>query len=356
VILCILLVMPYLWKLIVLLFLGSTWFSFSNLDDKETPVIIDFWYGSHQRAGHLGQPQRWVNVLGNISPVDQVEKVFYLVNGQAPNDLTLGSDLHRLAAAGDFNIEIRWNDLQIGENIVTIEVLDKHQRKTSKSMLLDVEKGQRWPLPYQVDFSKITNIQTVVQVVDGLWEKVPEGVRTKDPYYDRVLTMGDSNWQNYQALIKLTIHDWTPSEPGPPTYNVSHFGAAMRWRGHHSDGRQPSRKWYPLGAQGEFLLKENTDSCQWRILYDGNGSKKPKYADQINDLKKGQPLFIRTQIKTLPDGRSQYSFKQWMEGNDEPKTWNVEGLEMDDYASGALCLVPHNSDVTIHQVEITPIP
>ena len=40
----------------------------------------------------------------------------------------------------------------------------------------------------------------------------------------------------------------------------------------------------------------------------------------------------------------------------EPHSWDVEGLEEDDLASGALCLVPHNADVTIHEVDVQPLP
>jgi hypothetical protein len=129
----------------------------------------------------------------------------------------------------------------------------------------------------------------------------------------------------------------------------------MRWRGHHTDGRQPSRKWFPLGAQGEFLLKENTDSCQWRILFDGRTKEKPQvYAQKRSTFKIGEKIYIKTQVMTTPDGRTRYRFKQWAETKKEPKFWDVEGFEANDYASGALCLVPHNSDVTIHTVQVIP--
>ncbi|MCP5114842.1 MAG: hypothetical protein GY953_28770, partial [bacterium] len=28
---------------------------------------IDIWYGAQQRFGHLGRPQRWINILGAVS-------------------------------------------------------------------------------------------------------------------------------------------------------------------------------------------------------------------------------------------------------------------------------------------------
>ena len=44
-------------------------------------------------------------------------------------------------------------------------------------------------------------------------------------------------------------------------------------------------------------------------------------------------------------------------GSPEPLGWDVEGVEKrkNDYPSGSLCLVPHNSDVTIHEVMVEPL-
>lgn len=50
----------------------------------------------------------------------------------------------------------------------------------------------------------------------------------------------------------------------------------------------------------------------------------------------------KTQVVTLPDGRSRYRFKHWQEGQSEPAAWDVEGLEEGE--SGALCLVQHNAN------------
>ena len=330
---------------------------------RSNPVIqgedisINVWYGEMQEFGQLGRSQRWLNILGNISGSNQVKDVFYILNDRVSDSLALGCDLHRLAMPGDFNVELSWDEVVEGLNRLRIVVTTYEDLKFVKSVQFKVHKCKKWEIPYQVNFAEVKNLQDVVQIVDGHWRLVEDGVRTQQKYYDRVLTMGDSTWKNYEALVSLTIHDWTPSEPGPPTYNVSHFGVAMRWRGHHQDGRQPSRKWFPLGAQGEFLLKEHRDSSHWRILFDGRTREKPvKYARRVNRFKKGDKVKIRTQVQTISDGRSRYRFKQWLAEELEPEQWDVEGFEIGDYASGALCLVPHNSDVTIHSVQILSLP
>lgn len=321
--------------------------------EKEQPIEV--WYGAVQRFGHLGEPQRWINVLGNVADSDQMESVTFAVNGSNDRPLTLGSDLHRLALAGDFNVELSWEELKVGENILEITASRKDGASFRRQVTLNVERGNQWSLPYHVDFTKVKNLQDVVQIVDGHWTLEKDGVRTKQRYYDRVLTMGDTSWSNYESAVLLTINDFTKAEPGPPTYNVTHFGVAMRWRGHHEDGRQPSRKWFPLGAQGEFLLKDNLDSCRWRILFNGTKDKPHRYTNHRNALQLGKPIRIKTQVFTRADGRSCYRFKQWADGTPEPAKWDIEGFEEEDYPSGALCLVPHNSDVTIHEVRVEPI-
>lgn len=344
--------------LISLLLLGLSVSSCSQTN-KQTALeedLIQVWYGKEQRFGHLGEPQRWINVLGNISPKAEVVEANYTINGKAGKTLTLGGDLHRLAEAGDFNIELSWSEVEEGENILIITAKKSIGVLISKKVRLFVEKGKKWPLPYSVDFTKVKKLQDVVQVPDGHWKLEQGGARTVQHYYDRVLTMGDTSWKNYEALVRLTLHGFTPSEPGPPTYNVSHFGVAMRWRGHHIDGRQPSRKWFPLGAQGEFLLKQNPDSCRWRLLYDGRVKEKPiTYSDKRNRLELGKPMLVKAQVITMPDGQTRYRFKQWTAQAKEPKEWDIEGFESNDYPSGALCMVPHNSDVTIHEIKVKPL-
>lgn len=325
----------------------------SSSEKEKAPISI--WYGSLQRFGHLGEPQRWINVLGNVAESEKIETVVFSVNGREERPLTLGGDLHRLALVGDFNVELSWDEVNTGKNTLIITARPKKGKPVSSKVTLMVEKDKEWPLPYRIDFKKVNNLQDVVQVVDGDWRLEEGGVRTAQRYYDRVLSMGDTSWRNYETNLRLTIHDFTPSVPGPPTYNVTHFGVAMRWRGHHADGRQPSRKWFPLGAQGEFLLKDNPDSCRWRILFDGGKKKPQKYSDKRNTLQLGLPMRIKTQVATMSDGRTRYRFKQWLDGRSEPLYWDVEGFESNDYPSGALCLVPHNSDVTIHEVWVEPL-
>ncbi|MBK8500734.1 MAG: hypothetical protein IPL46_00210 [Saprospiraceae bacterium] len=326
-----------------------------GISAKATSVKITCWYGKEQVFGQIALTQRWINVLGNISPSENIAETFYEINDQVI-PFKLGPDLHRLARSGDFNLDIPLTELTDGVNHLVITAISSNGDTIREDIDLRIYKNRNWPLPYEVDFSEIKRIQESVQVVDGLWKLTKAGIRTVEPYYYRALSIGDTSWSNFEATIKVTIHDWTPSQPGPPTYNVSHFGVAMYWRGHHTDDLQPHRKWFPLGAQGEFLLKEATDSCRWRILLDGGKeTKAPIYAVGTNRIQKEQPMWFKAQVTTIENGSTRYLYRQWVDGVKEPEKWDVSGIDEHDYPSGSLCIVPHNSDVTIHQIRIVPL-
>ena len=74
--------------------------------DKSTSILIDIWYGDAQTFGKVGNPQRWINILGNVKAESGIKSLVYSLNGKSIKPLTLGSDLHRLAQLGDFNIDI----------------------------------------------------------------------------------------------------------------------------------------------------------------------------------------------------------------------------------------------------------
>ena len=78
---------------------------------------ITAWYGDSQPAGQNGDPQPWVNILGEYSGSGSLS---YTLNGGSPVNLTLGSDSRRLWNDGDFNVDLPIDDLQTGNNTVVI--------------------------------------------------------------------------------------------------------------------------------------------------------------------------------------------------------------------------------------------
>ena len=321
-------------------------------------IEVNFWYGDQQYFGYPGKSQAWVNILGTIKGSSIDQDFYYRVNDNETKPLSLGSDLHRLASQGDFNIDLKWDGLGSGNNRVSI--LHKKNNEFTQVGHVDVsiEADSEWPLPYSVDFSDVAELQKEVQVVDGYWKLTPEGIRTALPFYDRVICLGDKNWKNYESVTELTVHRYIKPRPGPPTYNVTHFGVSLYWHGHQLDNLQPHRKWYPLGAQGELLLRNTKKESRWRVLRDRPSKLNPIAVSRpMPAILLNKRLLIRARVQSIDEKTNLYRFKKWQAHQKEPQKWQISVPESKetDFSAGALCLVAHNSDVTIHKVDVKPV-
>ncbi|MCW5965083.1 MAG: hypothetical protein KIT83_13675 [Bryobacterales bacterium] len=324
----------------------------------EAPPRIEIWYGSRQHFGRLGIPQRWVNVLGAVSPAERIAQVSYALNGEKPVMLSKGPDLYRLAGPGDFNVEIDYKTLKEGENALRIEAKDRHGMVATETVTIVFHPSRRWPLPYEADFRGLKDLEAVTgvtQIVDGKWHLTPDGLRTSDPYYDRVLAFGDMNWTNYSMTAEVRFHAFPGPRQGGPGFGVNHAGIGLRWRGHADDGLQPRVQWHPLGAATEFTLQKDLTQCKWRIL--PGPPQKAAYAAETFAIDLNRNYWIKGEVTTLADGRNRYRNKIWAVGDPEPSAWAVENHEqpVDDFPSGSALLVAHISEVTFGRVRIEPV-
>ncbi|MCK5469122.1 MAG: hypothetical protein KAI99_11445, partial [Cyclobacteriaceae bacterium] len=305
-----------------------------KVGNKSTSIFIDLWYGDNQEFGNVGLPQRWINILGNVKSDSEIASLTYSLNGESPKLLRLGSDLHRLAQSGDFNIDIDIKLLREGENDLIITARDSANRKAVKDVKIHFNSSKKWPLPYSIDWSKVKQIQDVVQVVDGNWKITEKGLHNIDTYYDRVVAFGDSTWRDYEVWTTVTFHAFTAPAKGPPTYNVSHAAIASRWPGHDTDEFQPHRKWYPLGATSEFRLTAGLDSCRWRI-FDGPKPNAARFHveqtyDKYRKIKLDKKYGMKHRVETVDINTTKYSVKLWPADEEEPEQWDFIGTEKDE--------------------------
>jgi hypothetical protein len=322
-----------------------------SAEEIASEVSIDIWYGDLQSFGHLGNPQKYINILGNVSSSIEIAELQYSLNGDEAKGLSMGPDLHRLASSGDFNIDLKVQSLKAGTNLVSITATDVEGNKKTHVVTVKYVPGQSWALPYSVDWRQVGHIQDVVQVVDGKWKLTEDGIRTVEPYYDRVIAFGDLRWKDYEVTTSVVFHDFTPPEEGPPTYNVSHAAIATRWPGHDEDEHQPCRKWFPLGATAEFRLTGGLDECRWRV-FDGE----ELYVEDL-DHPRGIELDIKYlmkhRVQTLSDGRTRYQVKLWQASLSEPNTWDLEAIEpAGNLPSGSALLIAHHTDVTFGNIQV----
>lgn len=211
-------------------------------------------------------------------------------------------------------------------------------------------------MPYRVEFANAKGAQIPVQIVDGRWSLVDGGLRTQGRGYDRVISFGDMDWTDYEVTTEFTIHDFTPPHDGPPSWNSSHLGIGLRWKGHHDGGDLPRTKWYPIGVAAEFTLDVELTDCRWRLLR--GDALESSMIVQAN----GQPFVFgkrylaKVRVTTSNGPSSIYQAKLWPAAEPEPPEWNIEDHDAGpDYRSGSVVVAAHHTDVTLWNLQVTPI-
>jgi len=319
--------------------------------------IITVWHGLDQTVGALGMAQRWVNILGNAQAPGGLASMSFTLNGGPSRPLSVGPDNRRLAMPGDFNVEIDWADLAPGENVVAITAVDTLDTantiqvtvRNEVPMPIPSPRTPTWPLPYSIDWRTVTDLQDVAQVIDGHW-MVNQAAGTVRPAlaneftYDRLLGIGDMDWQDYEVTVPITIHRFDGQDPG--------VGILTRWRGHGVDAHQPHVA-YPLGGLGWYRYGPYTGYPAKRI--DGNSVI-------IAMDRGGQQLEIGVtymfKMRVWTEGvRQWYMLKVWEAGDPEPVEWDLSGYEdIPADAYGSPVLLAHRTDASFGAVHITPLP
>jgi hypothetical protein len=314
--------------------------------DHSDPVI-DVWYTLEQRFGHIGNPQRWINILGNVSDPDGIASVTYSLNGAPPLELSVGPDGLRLAEEGDFNIEIDYSDLLSGSNEVVVVATDTRDDTSSATVAVEYEMGNVWLRPYSIDWSSVENVQDVAQVVDGLWAMEGEYIRpvgASSDSYDRLVAVGDMSWLDYEVSAEVVVHEFFWGAPG--------VGILVRWNGHGDDDQQPHYA-HPFGALGWYRVTGGT--ARLRILGNDNYDIATDYSGRTLDF--GVPYIFKMRAETESGPRSYYRFKVWEAGDPEPSEWDLSGYGNDidvDELHGSVVLVAHRTDASFGNVTVTP--
>ena len=323
---------------------------------------IDVWYGSRQRFGHLGNPQRWVNLLGTVSAPEGLESLVYSLNGDAPQPLNVGPDGLRLRAPGDFNAEIPVGALREGENEVVLIALGRDGQRATRTLTVDYTAGRRWPLPYAVDWGTVDAISDAVQIVDGRWRLTPDaggpaGIRPEHAAYDRLVTLGDATWQDYQLRVTATIHGFVDQ---PPPYEgvAGGLGLLFRWTGHPADGNQPSREWRPNGAIGWYRARWEDQPGRTRCLNISDAVIKDVALAETGplELDLGRRYVYEFSVRSQQGTTSRYAYRVWPEDDPEQLLCDLATFGREGEAPrGSILLIALYCDVTIGNLRIDPL-
>ena len=310
------------------------------------PPSVAVWYGNTKTFGQLGNPQKWINILGNVASSVGIISLTYSLNGGPDQALAIGPDGARLVGSGDFNIEIDHASLINGANTVEIEAMDSWGMVTTEMVTINYTPGNVWPLPYTADWGTITNIQEVeqvAQIVDGFWELTPGGIRTVQTGYDRTIAVGDETWlSDYEVTVPITTHS-----------DFAGMGVAIGWQGHTDDEapHSPRIEW-PLQALA-WVRGGLSNSSLEIVTYGGLSGWEVIQAAQPVITAANVTYILKTRSEYLGSGTSRVYVKFWPQSDAEPTGWNISADV--PTRDGSVLLVAYDANVTFGNVEIIPL-
>ncbi len=344
-------------------------------------TIFDIWYGDNQKFGNLGTAQKWIDILGNVDDPDGISSLMYSLNGGTERDLLLGPDFRRKLMPGDFDAQI-WSgdgttaadgDLIDGDNTLVLTATDGLSNVTTKTVHFTWQTGNTWSLPYSIDWSAVTDIQDVAQVVDGNWEIVGGQLHQVGIGYDRLVAIGEGidpgAWDSYTVTVPITIlgldtvNGYDSPSAGPA------LGVLMGWDGHEDcttfsyvgdcpwdnsytppANDQPSWGWWPMGSLGELRW---TNTFEGMRITDNEANTMNSAAESIAI---GDTYMFKMQVEVNATGPL-YSLKIWDQDTEsEPLDWEMTYQETSGaYAvpsAGSFLLLVHHVDVLIGNVTV----
>ncbi|MGH3449974.1 MAG: fibronectin type III domain-containing protein, partial [Haloechinothrix sp.] len=323
---------------------------FTTLSTSASAPVIDVWYGDTPVFGRPAQAHKWVNVHGNVKDSDGVESLTYRLNGGESKPLSMGPNKRRLQDPGDFNVNLGWEELQSGSNVLDVTAVDVGGNTATSTVTLIKEANPPLELPQQFAWSPNVSLLEQAQAVDGLWE-IPQAnqLRTVQLGYDRIVALGDYlNWTDFEVTVPVTVHAIGPG------HNSQYSGAALvglglRWQGHTPrDDAQLPWGWWPTGA------------FAWHRFYDGGGRYELRGNDNYpvrhttQPLKLGTTYTFKVRVETLASA-TRYSFKWWEQEKAEPSAWGLQIDEDAGPAAGSVALIAHHVDTTIGAVTVAPL-
>lgn len=329
---------------------------------SHSPPIVDVWYGPRQRFGHLGVPQRYLNILGNVRPATPdgppIHSLRWGLTDSAFTPLCLGPTAFRLAKAGDFNIEIEAANLTPGTHNVHLVVNDEAGQEARTSIKFVYEPARQLPPERTVDWSTAQRIDDLAQVVDGHWRLTPDGVRPTVPHYDRLIAIGDMAWTDYRVDVPITLHGVNPS-PGInrwPSFGPL-LGVVLRFAGHVDwHDMYPRRGWKPFGIIGGYNYLPPEQAWAYSIMAgDGNWPIKDLARAAAEPMEPDRPYVFALDVRARPNTNSHYRFKTWPADTPEPDQWHheVDGAP-EALTAGSVLLLAHHADATFGNVTIRP--
>lgn len=327
-------------------------------DRPNAPAVptITVWDGLNQSfGGAKGNPQKWINIRGNVATANPISTLQYTLNGGPANSLDLGPDARRLAQTGDFNIELDHTDLAVGANTVTITAIDNIGGSDEETVTVTYQNSGAFPADtYTYDWSGATKVNDIAHIVDGNW--IINGGTIEPTWidFDRLVALGNMSWKDYTVTVPITINAIDDTGFGAPS-NGPGIGVMVRWLGHYDadNGFQPQTGWRRLGAMGWYRwTKDQGVTLSGFQLLNDNGNVVTEDSRQIEF---GKTYIYKLQVESVsgPNSPATYRFKVWESGQPEPAAWDMTNVgKAGEPRSGSVMLVAHHVDASFGEVTV----
>jgi hypothetical protein len=327
--------------------------------EPDRPAELKIWHGAEQRVGHLGDAQDDFNLMGVLSG----NEFGYSVNGGASIPLDVSFDrfgFRRLGEAGHFNADIPISSLKPGANLIEVFTKGSENEITKKVQLVRAEAGE-CALPLSIQWGEVDHIQDVGQAVDGRWVVEADGLRSKEPLYDRLFLFGNRTWTDYRITTTVTVHG-VPDENGPKS-GGSGLGMILRFAGHsvtppRFPDAQPKWGYQPFGGICWLRWTKGAPAVDpTRQFYRGD---RDEFQDggPLSGFAIGETYGMTAECTTSPTDPSTttYRLRVWPKDREEPEGWDFQVEQSSESAlrAGGVALVAHHVDVTFGDVRITP--
>ena len=306
---------------------------------------FNFWYGPNQSFGQRGNPQSQINILGNITG-ETVTSLKYRLNGGSEITVPVGQDTPRLVRTGDFNIALNITDLNNGTNTLTITA-----GTGGTTFQFNYVPNQVPSLPYTLNWTTASPLNSQAQVVDGLWTMTSAGPRVQQTGYDRLIGLGDMSWQNYEVLVPITVHSW-------PVGGEGGVGIIANWVGHGGPESLPD-DWWLMGAYGYYSNKSGSEGGLAMYI---NQNIRYKTTRSVFSMPTGVTYLFKLRAERLSSTSTRYSLKAWQQGTAEPAWTSSTFSEVynrtdspDVQTNGGILLVAHHADATFGDVNVCPL-
>lgn len=334
-----------------------------SIDFQSSPdaPMITIWYGPTQRAGAKGDPQKWVNVVGTVTP--KPSRLTYSLNNGPTMTLRTGPDPRRLAQSGDFNIELDYTELQPGANQVLIIAKNSQGQETQATVTVNYQRiGQVWAKPgktYNYNWADISRIDDMAQVVDGQWalDNVNSVVRPTVLAYDRLIGIGDLSWKDYTVTVPIKFIGINENGYEFPS-NGAAVGVILRWQGHIPSGNitAPLDGWKRLGTFAFYnWLRTGKDTYTESLGMYRFGGKPSQVVTKDRKLEMNTVYNFKVSVQStgVANPPTNYRFKVWDASLPEPEAWDIETTGFPgEPASGGLMLVAHHVDAEFGNVTV----